>query len=134
MIDQNNPELYQWLKKNLKLRKIPNNSFNLDEEFLKRKKIWISELRTLFCDNQFCNNNQSVLSKLIVRSEKAPLEAYYNYEFSKSYKEYGYLAKYKKVIIILHYTEPGTKKGRVEDSLLALSFIKLCSYAESKHL
>ena len=65
MIDQNNPELYQWLKKNLKLRKIPNNSFNLDEEFLKRKKIWISELRTLFCDNQFCNNNQSVLSKLI---------------------------------------------------------------------
>ena len=134
MIEPNNPDLYQWIKENLKIRKASNKSFNLDEEFLKRKKIWISELRTLFCDNEINKNNQSVLSKLIARSEKAPLEAYYNYEFSNSYKEYGYLAKYKKVIIILQYTSSRTKKGRVEDSLLALSFIKLCSYAESKHI
>ena len=134
MIEPKDLELYQWLKKNLKLRKPSEKNCNLNKEFIERKERWLSELRTLFSDNQFSRNNQPLLSKLTVRSKRAPLEAYYNYEFSKSYKEYGYLAIYKKVIIILQYTSSGTKKGRVEDSLLALSFIKLCSYSESNHI
>ncbi|MFX1399561.1 MAG: hypothetical protein ACFFAS_21250 [Promethearchaeota archaeon] len=113
------------LKKKVKFTR--NSIFN-KALLIIRKSEWISELKRLYFNRRRSMEDTYNISKVIERSEQAPIEVFLDKAFdidSQNGTNFGRM--YKKLTIILDSTSKGTIEEKLINSEVQRYFIKLFS-------